>query len=327
MLSVGTTVNAALGLPAGFRVRAGVDADLPALGVIYAANTRDTVGAAVRPPGGFVWAKLRASLPSGECRVVEDGEGRVVAYAWQARGCWAVRAFSSGGDENAFRSGEVMAADGQAADAVLAACRAWAGEEAARREGPIHQVRFAQPPVGPVAEALKFQHAYAQQRWQPDGGFMARVVSVERLLAALAPELTRRLTAAGHAFSGALHLRTDIGEGAVPLHGARLTPGKGAHGGSPAVDPRPPGLRRRRAGRRPGSRQGRGRRAGAPPPAHPVPARLPARLPSRPVLGAPTPALRRARALSKASTQAGSHWVPAPARSTSRACAGSMPLR
>jgi len=222
VLSIGTEANAAVLTPMGFRVRACTEQDLPALQLLYTANTGDAVGAAVRPPEGFVWAKMKASLQAGECRVVEDTQGQVVAYAWRARDCWAVRSFERGGDPNSFTIGEVMAADGPAADAILAACRAWAEEEAALRSEPVALVRFPQPPVGPVAAALTHQQASSTQRYQPNGGFMARVIHLERLLAALAPELARRLEASSFAFSGTLRLRTELGEASLPLnpHGA-----------------------------------------------------------------------------------------------------------
>jgi len=44
---------------------------------------------------------------------------------------------------------------------------------------------------------------------------MARVLSVERLLTALAPELRRRVRRAGLPFSGLLTFRTDIGEASL----------------------------------------------------------------------------------------------------------------
>ncbi len=221
MLSVGTTVNAALTMPAGFRSRVCTEEDIPAIQRLYDANTRDAAGAAVRPPGGFVWAKLKTSLPADECRVVEDVQGQVAAYAWRAHDCWAVRAFERGGDSNSFTIGEVMAANALAADAILAACRAWAAEEAVRRNEPIELVHFPQPPVGPVAAAAKLQQAFSLQRYQPHGGFMARIINLERLLTALSPELMRRHQESSLAFSGALSLRTEIGKVSLSLnHGS-----------------------------------------------------------------------------------------------------------
>lgn len=218
VLSVGTTVNAALTMPLGFRGRACTEEDIPALQRLYDSNTRDAAGAAIRPPGGFVWAKLKASLPADECRVVEDVQGQVVAYAWRARDCWAVRAFDDPNDSDSFTVGEVMAVDALAADAILAACRAWAAEEVARTNEPIEQLRFPQPPVGPVAAAAKLQQAFSLQRYQPHGGFMARIINLERLLTALSPELTRRHQESSLAFSGVLSLHTEIGTASLPLN-------------------------------------------------------------------------------------------------------------
>ena len=213
-VSVGTAINGELLMPSGCRVRPAAEEDLPAIQALYHANALDVVGAAVRPPGGFVWGKLRAFLPAGECRVVEEAGGRVVGYAWLARACWAVRAFASGRDESAFAVGEVMAADLWAA-ALIVACRAWAEEEGEARGVPPHQVCLPLPSVGPVAAALRFQHSLAQQKYNPEGGFMARVLSIERLLTALAPELRQRVQRAGLPFPGLLTLRTDIGEASL----------------------------------------------------------------------------------------------------------------
>lgn len=213
-VSVGTAINGEPLMPSGCRVRPATEEDLPAIEALYHDNALDVVGAAVRPPGGFVWGKLRASLPAGECRVVEEAGGRVVGYAWLARACWAVRAFASGRDESAFTVGEVMATDLRAAAALIVACRAWAEEEGGARGVPPHQVCVPLPPVGPVAAALRFQHSIAQQRYKPAGGFLARVLSAQRLLTALAPELRQRVQRAGLP-SGLLTLRTDIGEASM----------------------------------------------------------------------------------------------------------------
>lgn len=214
-VSVGTAINGGMLVPPDCRIRPATEEDLPAIQALYHANAQEVAGVAVRPPGGFVWAKLRASLPAGECRVVEEAGGKVVGYAWLARSCWAVRAFASGRDGSAFTVGEVMAADLRAAAGLIVACRAWAEEEGGARGVPPHQVCVPLPPVGPVAAALRFQHSIAQQRYNPDGGFMARVLSAQRLLTALAPELRQRIKRAGLPFSGSLTLRTDIGEASL----------------------------------------------------------------------------------------------------------------
>ena len=219
-VSVGTAVNGDFSMPQGYRVRPATEEDLPAIQALYHANALHVAGAAVRPPDGFVWAKLRNSLPDGECRVVEEAGGRVVGYVWLARSCWAVRAFADGRDENAFTIGEVMAADQRAAAALIVACRDWAEEEGKSRGVLMHQVCVPLPPVGPVAAALRFQHSLAQQRYKPNGGFMARILSVERLLMALAPELRQRVLRAGHPFSGLLTLRTDIGAASLAFNAA-----------------------------------------------------------------------------------------------------------
>lgn len=210
-LSLGTTVNAAFPMPDDCHVRLCMEEDLTVVQALYQTSSRYVIGAAVRPPDGFVWGKLKASLAQGECRVVEECGGKVVAYAWLARDCWAVRAFASGRDENAFVVGEVMALDHYGA-AGIAACHAWAEEEEQRRGVAIHQVVVPLPPVGAVPAASRFQHSLSYQRYQPNGGFMARILSIERLLDALAPELRRRVQDAGLTFSGALVLRTEIGE-------------------------------------------------------------------------------------------------------------------
>ena len=81
LLSMGTPVNAARTTPVGFRSRACTEEDIPAVQSLYDANMCATAAAAMRPPDGFVWTKLRASLQADECRVAEDVQGKIVAYA------------------------------------------------------------------------------------------------------------------------------------------------------------------------------------------------------------------------------------------------------
>ncbi len=215
-LSVGTTINAAFPMRDGFHVRPATAGDLPAVQALYDMNSRNVLGAAVRPAAGLVWNTLLAAFPKEECRVVTDLGGMVVGCAWLAGDFWAVREFARDREDKALIIGEALAAGPRSATAVIAACRAWADEEATRRGAPIHQVRMPLPPVGPMAEALKLQHSLAQQKYVPNGGFMARVVDVQRLLTALAPELRRRAQAGG--LAGTLTLRTEIGEGSLTLN-------------------------------------------------------------------------------------------------------------
>jgi hypothetical protein len=200
-------------LPPGWQVRPFIPTDLPALRRLYDQNTARGVGAAVRSLEAGPWAKLVEPEGKGAegCRVVEAADRQIRAYAWRARWHWYVGIIEKH-EPDALVIAEVMADGSAAADAVLAACRAWAAEESETRAEPVNRVILGLPPEGPVAAAARYQDAHLMRRYQRCGGSMARVLDVERLLAALRPELAERLRAAGSPFSGIVRLQTEIGE-------------------------------------------------------------------------------------------------------------------
>jgi hypothetical protein len=226
-------------MPAGWWVRPFTPADLPTVRRLYDQGTAAGVGAAVRSPEARCWSRLAA--PGNEsppdCRVIEDSSGAVHAYAWRARWHWYVDMLERAQPPNAFVLGEVMADGPASADALLAACRAWAVEESAERPEPIERVLLALPPEGHVAAAAMHQSARFVQRYTRCGSSMARVLDVHRLLEALKPELARRLQAAGSRFAGTLLFRTDLGDAALTIN----PEGIGVAGGDPSVSSVSPG--------------------------------------------------------------------------------------
>ena len=217
-----TQLSRPCALPEGWTARRFAPADLPRVRELYERQTARAVGALVRPPDAPVWTRLLATAEPGsvdECRVVEDPRGRVMAYAWRGAGFWAVE-HSQRHWPDWLILGEALADGPAAADAILAACRAWAADESARRERPVIGVSIGVPPEGPVAAAARHQYAETATFSWACGGPMARVLDAGRLLRALRPELDERWRAAGAPFTGTLHLRTEVGE-----VGVRLSPG------------------------------------------------------------------------------------------------------
>jgi len=224
-------------LAAGWTVRPGTVADLPAMQALYARSTDRSVGAAVRPPGGRVWAILAAAVADpthDECRVVVDPHGAVAAYVWRARDSWAVDPEEE--FPRALTVGEAIAVDPVAADALLAGCRAWAVAESAHRPG-ISCVRLAVPPDGTVCAAATRQDATLTLRWRSSGGFMGRTLDVRRLLEALVPELSHRVRASAVTTSHALRIATELGRVTLDVspHGVSVRPRSDGPGLADAV--------------------------------------------------------------------------------------------
>jgi hypothetical protein len=91
-------------------------------------------------------------------------------------------------------------------------------------------VVLALPPEGPVAAAARHGPVTFHQQYSAASGFMVRVLHAGRLLAALAPELERRLRAAAPAARGALRLETDVGHVTLHLTSAGLAVEESARG-------------------------------------------------------------------------------------------------
>lgn len=212
-------------LPPGWSARPFRAEDLPALQQLYDAATSRATGAAVRVEGSGVWQRLLVPAvdPAHDaCRVVRAPDGRVRGYAWRGQGFWYVHILEKR-EPAALVLAEVVADGPASADAVLAACRAWAREESEGRERPLDRVLLAHPPDGHLAAAAMRQSADLIQRCSPAGDSMARVLDLGRLLEALRPELERRLHAAPSPFTGTLTLRTDFGEAALAATPGGLT--------------------------------------------------------------------------------------------------------
>jgi hypothetical protein len=117
---------------------------------------------------------------------------------------------------------EVMADSPLAAEATIAACRAWACEDEdqkdeARREGPVTSLTFSLPHRSLVGVAAAFQDAQLILHCFGSGGSMARTLDVRRLLAELLPELSARLRDSGLGFDGVVRFVTGEGAAAVRL--------------------------------------------------------------------------------------------------------------
>ena len=199
-------------LPQGWTVGPCAPGDLPAIHRLYDRGTTRAVGAIVREPEGRVWSALRevAEDPSrDECRVVEDPSGVISGYAWRGRDSWPVYTEEEAPD--ALAIGEVMADGPAAADVLLSACTAWAIEESVRRP-LVRRAQLSLPPEGPVYAALARRGCKLEIQWSRSGDFMARTLSVGRLLAALEPELSGRVRAARVPARGTLRLVTDLGD-------------------------------------------------------------------------------------------------------------------
>ena len=195
----------------GWTVRSCETRDIPALQALYERSIAQAVGAVVRPPDGRVWsqlAEIARDQARDECRVVTSPDGTVAGYAWRGRDFWPVNTEEE--SPKALAIGETVARGPAAADALLAACRAWAQEEAVRRP-EVDRVELYLPREGPVYTAATRQNARLELTWYRSGQCMIRTLSTSGLVAALAPELTRRLRARRVSSFGTLGLVTDTG--------------------------------------------------------------------------------------------------------------------
>ena len=199
--------------------------DLPALQRLYHAGAQGIVGAAVRAPDNVVWTTLLREVcekQEDECRVLEHPDGHVAAYAWRGKPFWYVRLCERYGPDS-LTIAEVMAEDSAAADAVLAACRAWGEEETRRRGRPIDDVTLLVPPEGYIGAAAMMQDAKVVTNCFSDGGLMGQVLDTPRTLQALQPELEARLPRANSPFTGNVRIETDRGSVVLSLRPGELT--------------------------------------------------------------------------------------------------------
>jgi hypothetical protein len=231
-------------MPAGWGVRPLAEGDLPECRRLYQEATALSVGAAVRAEGHRADAALAKTVGNlGECRVVVAPDGALRGYAWKASHHWYVQNMDRDRPET-FTIGEVLADGAVAADAALAVCRAWCAESSEGRAEAYRTVTLGQPPVGPVAAAARLQHADLLEEYAPAGGSMVRVLDTYRLLSSLAPELARRVAAAGLRGSHTLALRCEVGEAAVRVAEGDVTVLDGAPAGALVVEVPQPTLGR-----------------------------------------------------------------------------------
>src|SRR5947209_2060398 len=205
------------GIPSGYSIRPFGPDNLPRVQRLYDEMTAGSVATALRRHDSYPWTTLMEPAHTGtspDCQVVTDAGGQITAYVWRGELLQFVRAHSQVRPDELIVA-EVVAADVRSARAALALCRQWAAEEGSRR--PIGRVTFFAPHEGPVAAAAMRMHATLARRYEPDGGWMARVLSASRLLSALEPELSRCLAAADTCFRGTVRVMTDAGEAALAI--------------------------------------------------------------------------------------------------------------
>ncbi len=202
-------------LPAGWAVREFTPQDLPDVQSIYERATALATGAVVRTLGSRTWQKLLeapGNYPQDECWVAVSPQGAIEGYAWRARWCWSVRDILEREFPDVLVFGEVIAVTPGAADALLALCRRRAAEEG---KG---EALLPVPPDSLVAVAARYTDARHVQLYSANGGSMVRVLSVERLLRALEPELNRKVRQCGQKVMACLiTFRTELGEGTLAI--------------------------------------------------------------------------------------------------------------
>lgn len=196
-------------LPKRWSVRPFATDGLQAVRELYNEVTRRATGVAVRADDHPTWQRIirpEEALRGNACRVVIGPDGEAHAYAWLAQWCYAVNECLNEQYPDTLAIGEVIADSPASADALLAACRGWGRECAAKN------VVLPVPPDSHVAVAAMYDEARFIREYEPCGGSMARVLDVRRLLEVLRPEIRARLRAAGSSFTGSLAIRTDIGD-------------------------------------------------------------------------------------------------------------------
>jgi hypothetical protein len=154
--------------------------------------------------------------------VVVTAAETVVGYVWRGEKDPFVTMHSDYNPDSLVLA-EAVAVPGWAADVVVQVCRNWALEEAAAAGRAIRDVRTFMPAEGAVADAARHIEATLRHDYGPDGGWMGRVLSVERLLRSLQPELSRRLKHADLPLEGCVRIVTELGSATLDLKSASLT--------------------------------------------------------------------------------------------------------
>lgn len=180
------------------------------LAALYAATWQDLPLTQVRAAPDWRWwfSQVREAL------ALEDGRGRVVAYAVVEQRCVAVK----------LRVVEAAAADAGAARALVAALLARAAAAG------LAQLYLPLPPAHRVAQAALQMGGTAHLVASSDQGNryghadMAGIVDAQGALAALAPELTRRLAGSRYAgWSGVVGIELAIGQVTLEVAAGQAT--------------------------------------------------------------------------------------------------------
>jgi len=213
-------------LPEGWSVRLATEADVHQIEDLYDADAQRGSMRKLRLPDDRVWAKLRALLhgerEGDECRVVEDSEGQVAAYAWLGRGFWPVDHAQERYWPNDFSIGEVVGRDPTAAGAALAACRLWGMEEERRRGKRVGIVHVGASPDGFVTAVGQYHDVYFTRTSWDSAGPQVRMLSALRLLRQIEPELSRHVASLRAPWEGTGTIITD--EGAAGAATVVVTP-------------------------------------------------------------------------------------------------------
>lgn len=223
-------------LPPGFVARAMQPDDLTELVALYARQTRSEVGAAVRPKDCYVHRRLREAAredisrnrtapgvgtdthPQDRCRVLIGPDGALRGYAWRGDGFWATDLIQREAPDCMIVA-EAIAADPEAAGALLCVCAAWAHEVANHTGRNIQHVLLSAPHDGEIGRAAMHRDAELIKKFTRCGGSMARVCDMQRLVEQLSPELRRRLADTSLRQEGPVTFVTGIGHATVPLRG------------------------------------------------------------------------------------------------------------
>jgi hypothetical protein len=226
-------------LPEGMAFRRATAADIPAIRAIYARETRDIVGSAVRPDDDTVWQELATSIAGeeDECRVIVDETGAVQAYAWMAAFIWWIQNMRRDHPDG-LHIGEAFALTPRSADGLLAGVRQWAVEA-----GKAH-VDLHQPASGALGMAARLQDTAMLAITFRDAQFMARSTGTRALVKALEPELRARWLGARAGWQGPLQLVADGEAASLRLTNDALDVAEDAPGDAVSVELSPGDLAR-----------------------------------------------------------------------------------
>lgn len=178
-------------MPEGYTSRRALPSDAPAIQALYAAASRHTLGANVRSDDCRAWTMLRDGLAAeavrpgaaagadarlvddGDCRVVENAAGDIVAYAWRCTG-------HRNADEllprhpNSMVIPEAIARDHDAARALLVDVRTWGEAWFTKDDAICRRIMLMPAPDSPLMDIIRTeQHAVLTTHLRPAGGMMA----------------------------------------------------------------------------------------------------------------------------------------------------------